>query len=108
MTCVLELYSFPEKRALCRLESHMPASAEKCRDVRERVAVGRMWRRWANAKCLDMFGLSFPGHPELKRILLPDEWQGYPLRKDYDICSRTPRGYGKILELRAAVKRFWR
>jgi len=79
---VLDLYSFSKNERL-RVKVHA-ADAEAV------PSVVNVWpaANWQEREVFDMFGIVFSGHPDLKRILMPDEWQGYPLRKDYDILQQ--------------------
>ena len=79
---VLNLYSFKKNERL-RIKVH----------VGEKEPISSVTGIWSTANWLerevwDMFGIVFSGHPNLTRILLPDEWQGFPLRKDYDILTQ--------------------
>ncbi len=79
---VLFLYSFPKNERL-RIKALLGEN--------EPVAsVESVWptANWLEREVYDMFGIVFEGHSNLKRLLLPEEWQGYPLRKDYDILQQ--------------------
>ena len=79
---VYHLYSFEKNN---RLRLRVQVGAE------EKVpSVTGVWptANWLEREIYDMFGVVYEGHPDLKRILMPDEWVGHPLRKDYDILKQ--------------------
>uniref|UniRef100_Q3ASW6 NADH-quinone oxidoreductase subunit C n=1 Tax=Chlorobium chlorochromatii (strain CaD3) TaxID=340177 RepID=Q3ASW6_CHLCH len=81
---------------VCNLESlgehnHRIAVKVKCdREGGAIPSVAYVWHtaNWHEREAFDMYGMTFTGHPDFKRILCPDDWEGHPLRKDYKVQER--------------------
>jgi NADH-quinone oxidoreductase subunit C len=93
---VYVLYSFARNERI-RIKAHI------VENFRPRTATGvHLTADWLEREVFDMFGIQFEGHPNMKRILMPDEWQGYPLRKDYDIIRQDERWVQENLGIESA------
>lgn len=80
-------HRFAVKIILPRTEPHVPSVAD-------------LWpaANWHEREAYDLLGIVFDGHPDLRRILLADDWQGHPLRKDY-VFPRQVNGIPASVEL---------
>jgi NADH-quinone oxidoreductase subunit C len=78
MEVIYQLYSIPFNHSLM-LKVILP------RENPEIESVTSIWKSadWLEREVFDMFGIVFKNHPDLRRILMPADWNGYPLRKDY-------------------------
>jgi NADH-quinone oxidoreductase subunit C len=77
-----------EHRSRLRLKVRLPGS-----DARVQTVTG-VWpaANWLEREVYDLFGVNFVGHPDRRRILMPEDWQGFPQRKDYPL-----EGPGELL-----------
>jgi NADH-quinone oxidoreductase subunit C len=102
---VYHLYSLGHRHML-RLRAQVPEDDCSLRTV------SSIWQGAGahERECYDLFGIVFDGHPDLRRILMPEDWEGHPLRKDYPVKGPDPEnewhGFREVLEKSKLLKEF--
>ncbi|MGO9255345.1 MAG: NADH-quinone oxidoreductase subunit C [Bryobacteraceae bacterium] len=87
------LYSFARNERV-RVKTYIPEGYKP-----ETAVTVHLAANWLEREVFDMFGIEFAGHPDMRRILLPEEWQGHPLRKDYSIIQQDQTWVRENLEI---------
>lgn len=85
-TMIYIVYSLPHRKRV-RIECDVP---EETPSVPSSAKV-YLGSAWIEREVFDMFGIEFTGHPDLRRVLLPDYYEHFPLRKDYPLTGRGER-----------------
>jgi len=82
------VYHFYSLKHNGRLRVKVPVSEDDCKID----SVSALWKtaNWYEREVWDLYGIKFNGHPDMRRILLYEEFKGHPLRKDYPINKRQP------------------
>jgi len=92
---IYQLYSFTRNERL-RVKAYVG-------ETESIESVVPVWQGadWLEREVFDMFGIRFDHHPNLKRILLPEEWDGHPLRKEYDILKQDQKWVQENLHIQS-------
>tara|TARA_S200000501_G_scaffold159374_1_gene150350 strand:+ start:120 stop:602 length:483 start_codon:yes stop_codon:yes gene_type:complete len=86
MEVIYNLYSIP-------FDLHLMVKIKIAREYAMVPTVSNIWKtaNWHEREIFDLLGIRFEGHPDLRRILLPNDWEGHPLRKD-DVLQERYHG----------------
>lgn len=92
------VYHFKSLTHARRLRLKVRLTEDDCKIA----SIHHLWKAvdWYERECFDMFGIVFEGHPDMRRILMYDEFEGHPLRKDYPIDKQQP-----LMELKEVEER---
>jgi NADH-quinone oxidoreductase subunit C len=82
LQCVYHLFSYPHRHELA-VKVEVPRAAPRV------PSLAALWKSadWMEREQYDLLGVVFEGHPDLRRLMLPDDWVGHPMRKDYREAS---------------------
>jgi len=82
MEVVYNLYAYEDREHLA-VQVFVPREVEDCHVP----TISDLWKGadWLEREVYDMYGVTFDDHPDMKRIFMPEDWEGHPHRKDYDL-----------------------